>query len=184
MGRPQGWNGSCDCDWVDVECEFGFEWSWGERKCVPIAGVDVNTCAAVREKKYIMGESHLRLVNADNCANISRVINDTDGGGHSTLPPRGFHLPGWAIVILALLVAVAVVAGAATYLQRQSNSSDSYQTSGVMAAFGDAIYWVKSKIPGLGGSSSRDDSYFQPLSGNNEDFGVDDQDAQGPVQRA
>ena len=51
-----------------------------------------------------MSESHLRLVNADHCANISRVINDTDGRGHSTLPRSGFHLPGWAIVILALLV--------------------------------------------------------------------------------
>jgi hypothetical protein len=89
---------------VDVECEFGFEWSWGRRECVAMPGVDPNTCAAVREKRYIMSQSHLRLVNADNCANVSLVINDTDGRGHSTLPPRGFHLPGWAIVIVALLV--------------------------------------------------------------------------------
>jgi len=94
---------------VDVECEFGFEWSWGRRECVAMAGVDPHTCAVVREKKYIMSQSHLRLVNADHCANISLVINDTDGRGHSTLPPRGFHLPGWAIVILALLVSSSLV---------------------------------------------------------------------------
>jgi hypothetical protein len=89
---------------VDVECEFGFEWSWRQHECVAMLGVDPNTCAVVKEKKYIMSDSHLRLVNADNCQNISRVINDTDGRGHSTLPPTGIHLPAWALVILALLV--------------------------------------------------------------------------------
>jgi hypothetical protein len=49
-------------------------------------------------------------------------------------------------------VAVAVVAGAAAYLQRQNSSSDSYQSSGLlaapMAAAADAFHWIKSKIPG------------------------------------
>jgi len=49
---------------VDVECEFGFEWSWGQHECVAMPGVDPNTCAVVKQKKYIMSESHLRLVNA------------------------------------------------------------------------------------------------------------------------
>jgi len=43
---------------------------------------------------------------------------------------------------------VAVVAGAAAYLQRQNPSSDSYESSGVIASVGDAFYWIKSKISG------------------------------------
>lgn len=92
---------------ADVECEFGFEWSSEGSRCSAMPGVDPSSCPAVRDKKYVMSQSHLRLVNADKCANVSRVINDTDGRGHPTLPPRGFHLPGWAIVILALLVCPA-----------------------------------------------------------------------------
>lgn len=66
--------------------------------------VDVNTCPDVRERKYVQSETHLRLVNGDVCTNLSRIIPDTDGKGHSTLPSRGFHLPKWAIVGIALLV--------------------------------------------------------------------------------
>ena len=69
-----------------------------------MALVDINTCPDVREHKYIISQSHLRLLNGDACANVSRVINDTDGRGHSTLPGRGVHLPPWAVVVIALLV--------------------------------------------------------------------------------
>ena len=67
-------------------------------------GVDVNSCPDVREKKYVISQTHLRLLNGDICTDVSRVINDTDGHGHSTLPGRGIHLPLWAIVVIALLV--------------------------------------------------------------------------------
>lgn len=73
---------------------------------MPMPGVDVNTCPDVREHKYIISQTHLRLLNGDACANVSRVINDTDGRGHSTLPGRGIHLPLWAIVVIALLVSL------------------------------------------------------------------------------
>ena len=69
-------------------------------------GVDVHSCPAVREHRYVMSKSNLRLLNGDACLNVSRIINDTDGRGHSTLPGRGIHLPPWAIVVIALLVSV------------------------------------------------------------------------------
>lgn len=31
--------------------------------------------------------------------------------------------------------------------------------------------------------TSRDDNYFQPLSGNGDDFDVDEEDAESPVRR-
>ena len=69
-----------------------------------MAQVDLNTCPDVRERKYVISQSHLRLVNGDACSNISRIINDTDGRGHSTLPGRGVHVPAWAIVVIGLIV--------------------------------------------------------------------------------
>lgn len=67
-------------------------------------GVDRNTCPHVKDGRYTISESHLRLLNGDSCANISRVINDTDGRGHSTLPHHWFAFPKWGIVVIALLV--------------------------------------------------------------------------------
>ena len=37
-----------------------------------------------------MSEKHRRLIAGDVCTNVSRVIPDTDGRGHSTLPPQGW----------------------------------------------------------------------------------------------
>ena len=68
-------------------------------------GVDVNTCHKVESKDYIISQSHLRLLSGDACLNVSRLINDTDGRGNSTLPRgRWLDLPKWAVAALALLV--------------------------------------------------------------------------------
>ena len=66
--------------------------------------MDLNTCPKVRDRSYEISKSHLRLLTDDVCANISRVINDTDGKGHSTLPGGRHALPVWAIVVITLLV--------------------------------------------------------------------------------
>ena len=136
--------------------------------------------------------------------------------------------------------AFAVIAGAATYMQRRTYSADAFGGSTTGSAFaapfsavGDALRWLKDRIPGthstlphtkaliagmtvqvqdqglcsrdelvvtfcgLTSSSnpgscnnaglrnrSSDDDYFQPLAGNNEDFDVDEGDAESPVRRA
>ena len=68
-------------------------------------GVDVHTCPKVESKDYIISQSHLRLLSGDACLNVSRLINDTDGRGNSTLPhSRWLDLPKWAVAALALLV--------------------------------------------------------------------------------
>ena len=57
----------------------------------------------VQDHSYVISKSGKRLLAGDACFNISRVINDTDGRGHSTLP-RHFHLPHWLSIGLWLLV--------------------------------------------------------------------------------
>ena len=90
---------------IDTECDFGYKWDFhnGTLGCKPIPGFDVNTCPHVRDRSYVISKSGLRLLNGDSCANVSRVINDTDGRGHSTLP-EGKHFPRWVVVTLILLV--------------------------------------------------------------------------------
>lgn len=70
----------------DVECEYGYEWLDGE--CKPIVGLDRQQCG-VLNGQYVESVTHLRLVHGDTCKNVSRVILDTDGRGHLTVPDAG-----------------------------------------------------------------------------------------------
>ena len=51
----------------------------------------------------MISKSGKRLLAGDACFNISAVINDTDGRGHSTLP-RHWHIPHWLGIATGLLV--------------------------------------------------------------------------------
>lgn len=66
--------------------------------------MDVNTCPAVKSHKYVISETHFRLLDGDGCKNISRIIPDTDGRGHSTLPQKHAWLKKWGIIVAAVLV--------------------------------------------------------------------------------
>lgn len=69
----------------DVECEFGYERT--AEGCVQIPGVSADKCGEISNKGYLMSRTHQRLVHADLCMNINRVIPDTNG--HGGLPERG-----------------------------------------------------------------------------------------------
>ena len=65
---------------ADVECEFGFEYI--NHECRPIQSVDTSQCAAVTSGRYHASQTKHRLVSDDVCADVSRVISDTDGKGN------------------------------------------------------------------------------------------------------
>ena len=93
------------CVQIDTECDYGhtYDYRTNFTTCKPIPGFDFNTCPHLRDRSYTISDSGLRLLSGDMCANVSRVINDTDGRGH-TSHPGGRHFPKWAVVTLVLLV--------------------------------------------------------------------------------
>ena len=93
---------------VDVECEFGYEYV--NHACQPITGLDTSQCTAIADGTYHSSATKHRLIQGDICADISRVITDTDGKG---------NLPGgkgnrqhaackkWATALVTFLVRTA-----------------------------------------------------------------------------
>jgi hypothetical protein len=69
-------------EWLqdDVECDFGFERVNGQ--CRAIKDLDTAKCPAIRSGSYHVSQSMHRLINADACSDVSRVISDTDGKGN------------------------------------------------------------------------------------------------------
>ena len=39
---------------IDTECDFGYEWSWHDEECRPMAGFDVNTCPHVKVEPHVL----------------------------------------------------------------------------------------------------------------------------------
>lgn len=88
---------------VDLECEFGYEYSDGE--CKPIVGVDTTRCGPLVSGLYTPSDTHKRLIHGDNCSNIERLITDTDGMGHRTGDaPSGKRSVHWGVALLSFLV--------------------------------------------------------------------------------
>lgn len=94
----------------DVECEYGYEWLDGE--CKPIVGLDRQQCG-VLNGQYVESVTRLRLVHGDTCKNVSRVILDTDGRGHLTVPDSGRPLRH--SVLAAIFGATVVCAAHCSY---------------------------------------------------------------------
>ncbi len=65
---------------ADVECEFGYEFV--NHECRPITGLDAGQCGALKSSAYHTSTSKHRLIDGDVCADLARVITDTDGKGN------------------------------------------------------------------------------------------------------
>mmetsp|Transcript_6271 Transcript_6271/g.21539 ORF Transcript_6271/g.21539 Transcript_6271/m.21539 type:complete len:783 (+) Transcript_6271:74-2422(+) len=73
---------NCTCsDAWDTECDFGSERGSGG-ECKPILGLDQKrACPLVQQGKYVVSDTHERLIAHDTCTDLGRIINDTDGQG-------------------------------------------------------------------------------------------------------
>jgi hypothetical protein len=80
---------SFDSPQADVECDFGFEFV--NHECRPIQSVDTSQCAALTSGEYHVSRTKHRLVSGDVCADVSRVISDTDGKGNLPGGPGAGH---------------------------------------------------------------------------------------------
>ncbi len=72
-----------------MECDFGFEYV--NHECRPIQSVDTSQCGAITSGQYHVSRSKHRLVSDDVCADVSRVISDTDGKGNLPGGPGAGH---------------------------------------------------------------------------------------------
>ncbi|MEW5296835.1 MAG: hypothetical protein WDW36_000087 [Sanguina aurantia] len=86
--RPPATNTTCNCTAEDVECDYGFMRSTAGA-CAPISAAQMPACPATRPPtSYAVSASGRRLVHGDVCGNVGRVIDDTDGTGKVSRPPR------------------------------------------------------------------------------------------------
>ncbi|BDA42979.1 Vacuolar protein sorting/targeting protein 10 [Coccomyxa sp. Obi] len=184
----------CPCDTADVECEFGFEYV--NHECRPIQSVDISQCAAVTSGRYHASLTRHRLVSDDVCADVSRVISDTDGKGNLPGGPGAGHKhrgrAARAFVVL-LVVGIVGTAGALWWFVWASDNQKAALEETLSPVVGtiasawnwllDALIGLKDRITG-GGSSYRNmddaaDAYFQPLASG--DFGLDEEEARSPT---
>lgn len=93
------------CQQEDVECDYGYEYI--NHECRPIKDLSNSHCSALSAGRYHVSETKHRLINADVCMDVSRVIRDTDGKGNVPGGPGSGSRSGHgkiAKAIIALLV--------------------------------------------------------------------------------
>lgn len=185
----------CDCTAADTECEYGFERvpdGGPNATCVAMPGLEESACPGLKASCYHMSSTHLRLVHGDTCANVARVIPDTDGkggGGGGRGGGGGHHSKARSFFIFVLVSGILLVVAGLVWTHllpedtRQSLAQSVAPALGVLGALAEGALdlvitawdWARAKVAGLSSRRDAEAAYFEPLADRGElDLDPDD----------
>lgn len=174
----------CECTAADAECEYGFERNG--TTCSKMPDLCPMACPSMKNSGYQTSSTNLRLVHANQCTGVDKIIPDTDGkgnmhGGGGKKPGGGGGSGGHSgvkkfflfVLVAGILVVVAGVVWAHCLGDAAKDRVMDVMApvlAGLAGVFEMVLDWVitawdwaRAKFSGATQRSAAEAAYFEPL---------------------